>query len=90
MWTHGLPNPHLKPQTHGFVHGGHFLGCGIQGGSGLGAHLAGGNDYHLALLGRELGKDVALEASQHDRLLQQELQLAEVGGARIIPSPGLL
>ena len=73
LWTHQPLNPCLQPQTHSFLLGGHFLGRGIQGSSGLGADPAWGNDYHLALLGWELGKDITLEASQHDRLFQQEL-----------------
>lgn len=76
-----LPNPHLQPRTHSALLGGHLLGRGIQGSSGPGADPAWGDHHHLALFGWELAEDVALEASQHDRLLQQELQLPQVGGA---------
>lgn len=76
VWTQGLPNPHPPPQTHSFVLGGHFLGHGIQRSSGLGVDLAWGNHHHPALFGWELGKDVTFEAPQHDRFLQQELQLS--------------
>lgn len=77
-------------QTHRLVLGGHLLGCGIQGRSGLGTEPARGHHHHLALLGRELGEHVGLEAPQHDRLLQQQLQLPQVGGAGVIPAPGVL
>lgn len=80
----------LQPLTHRVVLGGHLLGHGIQGGSGLGTNPARGHHHHLALLGRELGEDVGLEAPQHDCLLQQQLQLPQVGGAGIIPPPGVL
>ena len=86
-WTSKSPS---AAPTHSFVPGGHLLGGGIQGGSGPGVDLAWGDHHHLALLGWELGEDVTLEAAQHDRLLQQELQLPQVGGARVVPSPGLL
>ena len=86
-WTSKSPS---AASTHSFVPGGHLLGGGIQGGSGPGVDLAWGDHHHLALLGWELGEDVTLEAAQHDRLLQQELQLPQVGGARVVPSPGLL
>lgn len=87
---HNLQTPRLRPETHRLVLGGHFLGRGTQGRSGLGADPAWGHHHHLALLGRELGQDVRLEAPQHDRFLQQQLQLSQAGGARVIPSPGVL
>ena len=65
-WTSKSPSAAL---THSFVLGGHLLGGGIQGGSGPGVDLAWGDHHHLALLGWELGEDITLEASQHDRLL---------------------
>lgn len=85
---------HTKPNgliprraTHVSVALGEVLGRGGQGGLGVGGDAIRRHGDHLALLGRKLGKDVALEAPEHEGLLQKELQLGEVRRARVIPAP---
>lgn len=80
-WRHPFHSP-----THRFdLH--HFFGRCIQGRLGPGADPTRVDHHHLALLGWKLGKNVRLEPPQHDCLLQQQLQLAQVGGARVVPAP---
>lgn len=76
--THILPLP------------GQLLGGRRQSGFGACADAVDGHRDNLALLGRKLGEDVGLEAAQHEALLKQQLQLPQVGGARVVPPPGVL
>lgn len=69
---------------------GQLLGGGRQSSFGPRVDAIDGHRDNLALLGGKLGEDVGLEAAQHEALLQQQLQLPEVGGARVVPPPSVL
>lgn len=60
---------------------GQVLGGRGQRGFGAGVDAVSGDDDHLALLGGQLGKDLALEAAQHQALPKQQTQLRQVGRA---------
>lgn len=76
--------------THILTLPGQLLGGGRQSGFDPRVDAIDGHRDHLALLGRELGEDLGLEAAQHQALLQQQLQLPEVGGAGVVPPPSVL
>lgn len=69
---------------------GQQLGGGRQSGFDPRVDAINGHRDHLALLGGKLGEDLGLEAAQHQALLQQQLQLPEVGGAGVVPPPSVL
>lgn len=52
---------------------GQLLGCSREGSFHTATDPFYGYCDHLALLGRELGQDIRLEAAQHQTLLQQQL-----------------
>lgn len=76
--------------THILTLPGQLLGSSRQSGFGPRIDAIDGHRDNLALLGGKLGEDVGLEAAQHQALLQQQLQLPEVGGARVVPPPSVL
>lgn len=76
--------------THILTLPGQQLGGGRQSGFDPRVDAINGHRDHLALLGGKLGEDLGLKAAQHQALLQQQLQLPEVGGAGVIPPPSVL
>lgn len=66
---------------------GELFGSGVEGSFGARVDAVCRHSDHLTLFGRKLWEHLWFEPSEHQRLLEQQLQFAQMRWAGVIPPP---